>query len=218
LDPSFNMIVIVDYNAGNLTSVQLALRAEGIEAVISRDPAVIASAERLIFPGVGAAGSAMEGLRDLNLDGTVRAFVASGRPFLGICIGCQVILGVSEEDGGTICLGLLPGSVKAFKPFEPATGVESYKIPHMGWNQVHFTRAHPVIDGIPSGSDFYFVHSYFPSLETASDVLGATEYAGVRFPAIYARDNVVACQFHTEKSGPVGLRLLKNFCRWDGKS
>ncbi len=190
----------------------MALRAEGIEAVISRDPAVIAAAERLIFPGVGAAGSAMEGLRDLNLDGTVRAYVASGRPFLGICIGCQVILGVSEEDGGTVCLGLLPGAVKAF---EPAPGI---KIPHMGWNQVNFTRAHPVLDGIPSGSDFYFVHSYYPSLGTPEDAIGVTEYAGVTFPAIYARDNVVACQFHTEKSGPVGLRLLKNFCAWNGKA
>lgn len=203
------MIVIVDYNAGNLTSVQLALRAEGVEAVISRDPAVIAAAERLIFPGVGAAGSAMEGLRDLKLDQTVRDFVASGKPFLGICIGCQVILASSDEDGGTACLGILPGTVKAF---QPAPGV---KIPHMGWNQVDFTRAHPVLAGIPSGSDFYFVHSYYPALETPSDGLGETRYAGVAFPAIYARANVVACQFHTEKSGPVGLRLLKNFCGWE---
>jgi glutamine amidotransferase len=207
------MIVIVDYNAGNLTSVQLALGAQGIEAVISRDPAVIAAAERLIFPGVGAAGSAMEGLRDLKLVQTVKDFVASGRPFLGICIGCQVILGSSEEDGGTACLGILPGSVKAFKP---AQGGESYKIPHMGWNQVNFTREHPVVAGIPSGSDFYFVHSYYPSLGAAGDTLGVSDYAGVTFPALYARDNVVACQFHTEKSGPVGLRLLKNFCGWDG--
>ena len=206
------MIVIVDYNSGNLTSVQLALGAEGIEAVISRDPAVIASAERLIFPGVGAAGSAMEGLQDLKLDQTVKDFIASGRPFLGICIGCQVLLRSSEEDGGTACLDILPGSVKAFKP---SPGI---KIPHMGWNQVHFTRDHAVTEGIRSGSEFYFVHSYYPFLENASDVLGATEYAGVRFPAIYARDNVVACQFHTEKSGPVGLRLLKNFCAWDGKA
>jgi glutamine amidotransferase len=214
------MIVIVDYNAGNLTSVQLALRAEGIEAVIARDPAVIAAAERLIFPGVGAAGSAMEGLRDLRLDQTVRDFVASGKPFLGICIGCQVILASSDEDGGTACLGILPGVVKAF-PRLPGV-----KIPHMGWNQVDFTRAHPVLAGIPSGADFYFVHSYYPALENASTgnvaanaavALGETEYAGVTFPAIYARGNVVACQFHTEKSGPVGLRLLRNFCSWDGR-
>jgi glutamine amidotransferase len=191
--------------------VQLALRAEGVEAVISRDAAVITAAERLIFPGVGAAGSAMEGLRDLKLDQTVRDFVASGKPFLGICIGCQVILGSSEEDGGTACLGLLPGSVKAF-PQLPGV-----KIPHMGWNQVRFTRAHPVLAGIPSGSEFYFVHSYYPALETSRDALGETEYAGVTFPALYARDNVVACQFHTEKSGGVGLRLLRNFCQWDGK-
>jgi glutamine amidotransferase len=210
------MIVIVDYNAGNLTSVQLALGSQGIETVISRDPAVIAAADRLIFPGVGAAGSAMEGLRDLKLDQTVKDFVASGKPFLGICIGCQVILGSSEEDGGTACLSILPGSVKAFKP--APGGAEHYKIPHMGWNQVDFTRPHPVTAGIPSGSDFYFVHSFYPSLGESSDALGETEYAGVRFPAIYAKDNVVACQFHTEKSGPVGLRLLKNFCEWDGKA
>jgi glutamine amidotransferase len=209
------MIVIVDYNAGNLTSVQLALRAVGVESVISRDPAVIAAAERLIFPGVGAAGSAMEGLRDLKLDGTVRDFVASGKPFLGICIGCQVILGRSEEDGGTACLDILPGTVKAFAP---ARGDESYKIPHMGWNAVDFTRAHPVTAGIPSGSDFYFVHSYYPALDEAQDALGTTDYAGITFPALYARENVVACQFHAEKSGPVGLRLLKNFSAWEGKS
>lgn len=206
------MIVIVDYNAGNLTSVQLALGAVGVEAVISRDPAVIAKAERIVFPGVGAAGSAMEGLRDLGLEQAVRGFVASGKPFLGICIGCQVILRDSEEDGGTACLGLIDGSVKAFKP------TPGSKIPHMGWNQVAFTREHPVTAGIPSGSDFYFVHSYYPALDSAATALGTTDYAGVTFPALYARDNVVACQFHAEKSGAVGLRLLKNFSEWDGKS
>jgi len=206
------MITIVDYNAGNLTSVQLALRAVGLDSVISRDPAVIAAADRLIFPGVGAAGSAMEGLRDLQLDQTVRDFVASGKPFLGICIGCQVILGSSDEDGGTACLNILPGVVKAFPR------VPGVKIPHMGWNQVRFTRPHPVTAGIPDNSDFYFVHSFYPALENAADALGRTEYAGVDFPAVYGHQNVVACQFHAEKSGEVGLKLLKNFSEWDGRA
>lgn len=204
------MIVIVDYNAGNLTSVQLALRATGVEAVVTRDPAVIASADRLVFPGVGAAGSAMEGLRDLGLTQAVIDFTQTGKPFLGICIGCQILLGQSDEDGGTACLSVLPGRVKAF---DPAAGA---KIPHMGWNAVRFTRPHPVLEGIPDGSHFYFVHGYYPELDDPSSALGLTDYAGATFPAIYGRSNIVACQFHAEKSGPVGLRLLKNFCGWDG--
>ncbi|HAO98477.1 MAG TPA: imidazole glycerol phosphate synthase subunit HisH [Fibrobacteres bacterium] len=206
------MIAILDYNAGNLTSVQLALRETGLDAVITRDANVIAAAERLIFPGVGAAGSAMEGLRELNLEKTVRDFVATGKPFLGICIGCQVILETSEEDGGTSCLGIFSGSVKGFKP---GPGI---KVPHMGWNQVRFARKHPVIDGIPDGAEFYFVHGFYPAPKDNAVVLGETEYGGVKFPSLMARNNVVACQFHAEKSGPYGLRLLKNFCAWNGKA
>ncbi len=204
------MITIVDYNAGNLTSVQLALRAVGVEAGISRDPAVIAASDRLIFPGVGAAGSAMEGLRHLGLTQAVIDFTQTGKPFLGICIGCQVILGDSEEDGGTACLGILPGRVKAFRP------TAGEKIPHMGWNAVHFTRDHALLQGIPQNSHFYFVHSFYPELDDPSAALGLTDYAGVTFPSLYARGNIVACQFHAEKSGEAGLRLLKNFCGWDG--
>jgi glutamine amidotransferase len=204
------MTVIVDYNAGNLTSVQLALRAVGTEAVITRDPAVFAAADRVVFPGVGAAGSAMQNLADLGLRQAVIDFTQTGKPFLGICIGCQILLGASDEDGGTACLSILPGRVKAFTP---APGV---KIPHMGWNSVTFTRPHRVLEGIPTGSHFYFVHGYYPELDDPSSPLGVTEYAGVTFPAIYARSNMVACQFHAEKSGEAGLRLLKNFCEWDG--
>src|SRR5690606_15060553 len=138
LFPDAPMIVIVDYNAGNLTSVQLALRAVGVEAVVTRDPAVIAAADHLVFPGVGAAGSAMEGLRDLGLTQAILDFTQTGKPFLGICIGCQILLGQSDEGdengGGTACLSVLPGRVKAF---DPAAGA---KIPHMGWNTVRFTR------------------------------------------------------------------------------
>ncbi len=198
------MIAIVDYNAGNLTSVQLALREVGIDSVITRNPEEVARAERLIFPGVGAAGSAMEGLRELKLAGVVTDFVKSGKPFLGICIGCQVILQDSEENGGTSCLGILSGSVKSFTP---APGI---KIPHMGWNQVRFTRKHFVLDGIPDNAEFYFVHSFYPAPVDAAVALGETEYARVKFPSLMAQKNVVACQFHAEKSGPYGLRLLKN--------
>jgi len=206
------MIAILDYNAGNLTSVQLALREVGLNAVITRDPGAIAGAERLIFPGVGAAGSAMQGLHELHLEKTVRDYVASGKPYLGICIGCQVVLENSEEDGGTSCLGIFSGSVKGFRA---APGV---KVPHMGWNQVRQTRKHPVLEGIPEGAEFYFVHSYYPAPKNSEVVLGETEYGGVKFPSLMAKDNIVACQFHAEKSGPYGLRLLKNFCAWDGKA
>lgn len=205
------MIAIVDYKAGNLTSVQWALREIGIDATITADPETVISAERVIFPGVGAAGAAMEELKKRKLDGAVKEYIASGKPFLGICIGCQIILENSEEDGGTSCLGIIPGGVKGFRP---GPGV---KIPHMGWNQVRFTKAHPVLTGIPDEADFYFVHSYYPAPADRSVVLGETGYGGVVFPSLLARRNVLACQFHAEKSGPYGLRLLKNFCAWDGK-
>src|SRR5690606_9184793 len=162
------MTVIIDYNAGHPASIQLALRAVGMEAVITRDPAVIADADHVIFPGVGAAGSAMRNLTDLGLRQAVVDFTQTGRPFLGLCIGCQILLGHSEEgdedgvQGGTACLAILPGRVKAFAP---ATGAASWKIPHMGWNTVRFTRPHRVLEGIPSGSHFYFVHSYYPDLD-----------------------------------------------------
>ena len=205
------MIAIVDYNAGNLTSVQWALREIGIDAAITADPDDVVRAERVIFPGVGAAGAAMEELKKRKLEGAVKTYIASGKPFLGICIGCQIILENSEEDGGTSCLGIISGGVKGFRP---GSGI---KIPHMGWNQVRFTKAHPVLNGIPDSAEFYFVHSYYPAPTDRSVVLGETGYGGTVFPSLLARRNVLACQFHAEKSGPYGLRLLKNFCAWDGK-
>lgn len=205
------MIAIVDYKAGNLTSVQLALAEIGREAVITADPAVLSAAERVIFPGVGAAGSAMGELEALGLRPVLKAYLASGRPFLGICVGCQIIMDWSLEDGRTPCLGFLPGGTDIFRA---APGI---KVPHMGWNQSRAVRPHPVLDGIPAGTDFYYVHSYFPTPADRGDVIAETEYGGTVFASMVGRNNLVACQFHAEKSGKWGLRLLENFCRWSGK-
>lgn len=205
------MIVLVDYKAGNLTSVQLALAEVGYDSVISSDPAVIAAADRLVFPGVGAAGSAMEELNRMRLGPVLKAFVASGKPFLGICVGCQIILDWSLEDGRTPCLGLLPGGTEIFRPGQGA------KVPHMGWNHVGFYRPHPLFAGIPDKSHFYYVHSYYPTPADPADILAESDYAGVRFAAVIGRKNLAACQFHVEKSGKHGLRLLENFCKWNGR-
>ncbi len=205
------MIAIVDYKAGNLTSVRLALEAIQVDALITQDPDGVRKAERVIFPGVGAAGAAMEEVNRLELRPALVEFIESGRPFLGICVGTQILLESSEEDGGTPCLGILPGDVKRFRP------VSHYdKIPQMGWNAVHFTREHPVFKGIEDNSEFYFVHSYYPSPAFHEDRLGETDYAGVTFASILGRDNLLATQFHPERSGRIGLALLENFCTWDG--
>lgn len=215
------VITVIDYKAGNLTSVRLALEALGLEAVVTDDPARILEAERVIFPGVGAAGSAMETLRRLGLEEPIHAVAARGTPFLGICIGMQLLFDESEEDGGARCLGLVPGRVRRFQPVDPAS-----KIPQMGWNTVRQARPHPIWAGIEDESEFYFVHSYYPAPdETAADTpapntamaIGRTDYAGVRFCSAVARRNLVATQFHPEKSGRIGLRLLKNFCEWNGQ-
>lgn len=205
------MIAIVDYKAGNLTSVRLAFDAIAIEAVPTADPAVLARADRIVFPGVGAAASAMANLRATGLIDTLRARIAAGVPFLGICLGTQILLDRSEEDGGGDALGVLPGTVRKFTPSDPAC-----KIPHMGWNQVRAARPHPLLDGVPDGSDFYFVHSYYPDPADRGDVIGTTDYAGIVFASMIGRGNVAATQFHVEKSGKTGLHVLRNFARWDG--
>lgn len=207
------MIAIVDYRAGNLTSVRLACDTLGAAAEITDRADRIRAAERVIFPGVGAAGSAMQNLRDLGLVEVIGEVVARGTPFLGICVGTQILFAHSEEDGGTEGLGLLPGSVKLFRPDDPFD-----KVPQMGWNAVAQVRAHPLFDGVEDNSEFYFVHSYYPDPSHREVVLGETAYAGVRFAAVVGRANLVATQFHTEKSGRVGLRLLENFVNWDGAS
>ncbi|NLF86485.1 MAG: imidazole glycerol phosphate synthase subunit HisH [Lentisphaerae bacterium] len=203
------MTAIIDYQAGNLTSVKLALDALGAASCITADPAVLRRADRLIFPGVGAAGAAMQTLRATGLDAVIRALAASGKPFLGICLGTQILFESSEEDNGVELLGLLPGRVVRFRPSDPRD-----KVPHMGWNQVLVARPHPLLAGIPDNSDFYFVHSFYPDPARPDDVLGTTDFAGLRFAAMVGRDNLAATQFHVEKSGPVGLQLLHNFLAW----
>lgn len=206
------MIAIVDYRAGNLVSVKLALEDLGVRAEISQDPQTIRDAERVIFPGVGAAGSSMHNLAELELAQPLRDAVAQGTPFLGICMGMQACFDHSEEDGGIDCLGLLPGNVRRFQTDDPLC-----KIPQMGWNTVRLMRDHPVFAGIEDDSEFYFVHSYYADPGNASILIGATEYAGVGFAAAAGRANLVATQFHPERSGRIGLKLLENFAKWDGQ-
>ncbi len=205
------MIAIVDYNAGNLTSVRLALEALEADSVVTSDPAVITSADRVIFPGVGAAGAAMADAIRLNVKPAIMEVIDAGKPFLGICVGTQILFDSSEEDGGTECLGVIPGTVKRFQPSNHFD-----KIPQMGWNGVHFKVKHPLFAGIESGSEFYFVHSYYPAPANDEHRLGETSYADVTFASIVGRNNLLATQFHPERSGRIGLALLKNFCEWDG--
>ncbi|MDD5723412.1 MAG: imidazole glycerol phosphate synthase subunit HisH [Syntrophales bacterium] len=203
------MIAIIDYGAGNLTSVARALGHLGVACRITKQHDEIFASERVIFPGVGAAGEAMEIIRREGLDGVIRETIGQGKPFLGICLGAQIILEESEEDDGTPCLGIIPGSAKRFRSAD-------LKIPHMGWNDISIARPHPVLEGVDSRAQFYFVHSYYPSPEKQEDVIAKTDY-GVPFASAIGRKNVIATQFHLEKSGRHGLRILKNFCSWNGR-
>ena len=207
------MIAIVDYGAGNLTSVRLAIEALHVPVEVTRSAERILAAARVIFPGVGAAGAAMRHLKELGLIDPIRAVVTRGTPFLGICLGTQIVFEFSEEDGGTEGIGLIPGRVKLF---QPASRYD--KVPQIGWNSVTVRRAHPVLEGIESGSEFYFVHSYYPAPSRDEQIVGVTDYAGVTFASIVASGSLVATQFHPEKSGRRGLKLLENFIRWDGKA
>ncbi len=210
------MIAIVDYGAGNLTSVARALRSLDILCEVTAEPHRILEADRVIFPGVGAAGQAMRTLKDTGLDAVIREVYESGKPLLGICLGTQVILEYSEEND-TECLGLVKGGTKGFAGALKSLGDPSLKIPHMGWNQVRLLRDHPVFSDIPAEADFYFVHSYYPDPSEDEVRLGVTDY-GIGFTSVLARKNLVAVQFHPEKSGPVGLGILDRFSRWNGRS
>ena len=197
------MTAIIDYKAGNLTSVKNALAAIGAESVVTSDPATIRAADHVIFPGVGAAKSAMENLASLGLVDAVREAAASGRPFLGICLGMQILFEHSEEDGGVDLLGVLPGRVRRFPD------VPGFKVPEIGWNQVRVASSSSSPSSEVAAREFYFVHSYYAELGPYT--VGRTEYAGVEFTSMVRKGALLACQFHPEKSGRVGLELLKEF-------
>ena len=203
------MITIVDYNAGNLRSVKRACDAVGIEAAFTQDPELVAHADKVIFPGVGHARSAMETLVSTGLRDAVLHAARRGTPLLGICVGAQLMLDGSEE-GPTAGLGLMPGMTRRLAPNDA-----SLKIPHIGWNAVQVARAHPLLAGLSPGDELYFVHAYYLSPTDPRHVHASTEYGGA-FCCAMGRDNLFATQFHPEKSGRLGLDLLRRFAAWDG--
>lgn len=199
------MIAIIDYEAGNLTSVRRALDHLGAPCVVTPDPEVVASADKVIFPGVGAAGQCMANLNGTGLGDALRRAVAAGTPVLGICVGMQLLHEMSEEDGSVDCLGLVPGAVRRFQLDDPGL-----KVPHMGWNPVTWAADEPLAAGLPSDAAFYFVHSYYCDPAPGVQRIAESDHGGA-FCAGLRRDNLVALQFHPEKSGPVGLQVLRNF-------
>ena len=202
------MVVVIDYQAGNITSVVRSLRALGVEGKVTAGPEAVLEARRVIFPGVGAAGEAMATLKSRGLDQALKEVFARGTPILGICLGTQIILDHSEEND-TPCLGLIPGRTRTL-PRTPGL-----KIPHMGWNRVDFRGLHPVFAGLPATAEYYFVHSFYPDPAESSMILGVTDH-GISFPSAIGWRNLVATQFHPEKSGRFGLNILENFLAWDG--
>lgn len=203
------MITILDYGAGNLRSVQRACRALGMDSTVVQTPEGLRNAERIIFPGVGAAPAAMDNLNRLGVVDALVEAVRSGVPTLGICVGAQVALDRSDE-GDVKCIGLMAGDTRLFNLPDPAL-----KVPHIGWNEVRVVRPHPLLEGLKQGDEFYFVHSYFLDPKSSDHVYSTTDY-GSSFASAIGQDNFFATQFHPEKSGRFGLELLKRFATWDG--
>jgi glutamine amidotransferase len=201
------MIAIIDYGMGNLHSVSKAVERLGYEAVVTADPETIMAADGAILPGVGAFGDAMDNLRETGLDKVTKAYAASGKPLLGICLGMQLLFDESDEHGRNDGLSLLPGKAVRFEG--------GYKVPHMGWSKLKFEQSSPLFEGIGEGH-VYFVHSYHVKPEQASDLLATTDYYQP-VTAIVGRGNVFGMQFHPEKSGEVGMKLLRNFAAMTGK-
>ncbi len=204
------MIAIVDYDAGNLRSVERACAALRLDAVVTPDPDEMLRADRVIFPGVGYAPHAMAVVRARGLDEALRRAVSEGKPVLGICIGAQIILDHSEE-GDVDCLGLIPGVVRRFRPTAHAI-----KVPHMGWNQIVARAPHPLLAKLNPREHVYFVHSYYPDPADPQHVFARSDH-GEPFCCALGKDNLFATQFHPEKSGEVGLRILEAFGTWDGR-
>ena len=205
--PDALQVAIVDYDAGNTLSVMRALERVRAKVDLTSDPERVGGADAVVLPGVGAFGDCMRKLRERGMDEACGEAFRSGKPFLGICIALQVIFDGSEESPGVEGLGLLPGEVVRF-------GGNGLKVPHIGWNEISVVRDHPVLDGL-DGEAFYFVHSYYPVPEDNGDLIGETDY-GTRFCSVAGRENLVAVQFHPEKSSTAGLKLYENFLAWAG--
>ncbi len=203
------MITIIDYDAGNIRSVQRACSEIGVRFAATSDPANVLNAERIIFPGIGAAPSAMGYMRRTGLDIAFKQAFEAGIPILGICLGAQVILENSEE-GNQTCLGLVSGRTLRFKLRD-----KLLKIPHMGWNEIRVVQSHPLLDGIKEGDEFYFVHSFYPRPAEEKNIYTVTHYSN-DFCSALGHINLFATQFHPEKSGRLGLELLERFTKWDG--
>ncbi len=202
------MLAILDYKAGNQTSVSRALTHLGIDNAITADPAVLSAARGIVFPGVGAAGQAMHELTSTGLDALLRKLVQAGKPLLGICVGCQILLDYSAEND-TTTLGIVPGQCAMFNPALTEEDGSPIKVPHMGWNRLKTVRETPLLAGIDAQAEFYFVHSYYP-VPAPENVIATTDY-GLQFCSVHGRDGLWAVQFHAEKSGRPGLRILENF-------
>ena len=198
------MIAIVDYGAGNLRSVVNAIAKLGYQPRVTSNVKDVLDADAVILPGVGAAAETVVNLRERGMAQIIHYLVSRGRPLLAVCVGMQVLFSGTEEGGWHECLGLIPGAVRRLP--------SGLKVPHMGWNQVKQTISHPIFEGIPDEASFYFAHSYHVEPEDRSVVAGETEY-GIRLCSIIARGNLVATQFHPEKSGEIGLKLYDNFIK-----
>ncbi len=198
------MIAVIDYGAGNLRSVTNALLKLGYQPKATREPEDVLNATAVIFPGVGAAADAMQSLRKSGMDEAIQEVIRGGQPLFAICVGMQVLLSATEEGGWNECLGIITGAVKRLPP--------GLKVPHIGWNQVKQVTKHPIFEGIPDESNFYFVHSYYAEPEDTTVVAGTSEY-GISFCSVLIKNNLVATQFHPEKSGEVGLRMYANFLK-----
>ena len=194
-------LVVIDYDSGNLRSVTRAIESQGVVPLVTGDPKHFDGADALVLPGVGSGPAAMNALADRGLVSPIKKFIDAGKPFLGVCLGLQLLMDRTEE-GDSHCLGVVRGQTKLLPSGE--------KIPHIGWNSVHFQTQHPLLSGIPQDSYFYFVHSYYADPSNSNAIAGTTEY-GIPFCSIYAEDNLIATQFHPEKSGILGLSLYKNF-------
>ncbi len=202
------MLAILDYKAGNQTSVRRALDHLGIENRITNDPDQLAAAHGIIFPGVGAAGQAMDELTSGGLDEVLKGLIWQEKPLLGICVGCQILLDYCEENN-TRTLAIIPGECRLFNPAWAEEDGTPIRVPHMGWNSVRLKQDCVLFKGIPANAEFYFVHSYHPAPDPAF-VIGETSY-GEDFCSVHGRTGLWAVQFHPEKSGTPGLQLLKNF-------